>query len=128
MSKAANIRRSMRIQQWIEQVREYNQRPEGESMTFWCKRKGIPTTTFATRLHKVQELYLNQMETSAVMPVNQLETAGSKTTRFIELPSFNSYENISGITITCGKSRISVPENISEAFLSKLIGVISNVE
>lgn len=57
MTKSVSVKRSIRIQKWIDQVRDYNQRPEGEFMTAWCKRNGIPTSTFATSLHRVQDLH-----------------------------------------------------------------------
>ena len=50
MGKSTSVKREIRFQQWIQQVKEYNERPDGMSMSAWCKTRGIAQSTFATRL------------------------------------------------------------------------------
>ena len=50
MGKSTSVKREIRFQQWIQQVKEYNERPDGMSMSAWCKSRGIAQSTFATRL------------------------------------------------------------------------------
>ena len=57
MGKSTSVKREIRFQQWIQQVKEYNERPDGMSMSAWCKTRGIAQSTFATRLQKVQVRY-----------------------------------------------------------------------
>lgn len=37
MGKSTSVKREIRFQQWIQQVKEYNERPDGMSMSAWCK-------------------------------------------------------------------------------------------
>ena len=57
MGKSTSVKREIRFQQWIQQVKEYNERPDGMSMSAWCKSRGIAQSTFATRLQKVHVRY-----------------------------------------------------------------------
>ncbi|MFR3342785.1 MAG: hypothetical protein ACLTS6_00855 [Anaerobutyricum sp.] len=52
MGKSTSVKREIRFQQWIQQVKEYNERPDGMSMSAWCKTRGIAQSTFATRLQR----------------------------------------------------------------------------
>ena len=53
MGKSTSVKREIRFQQWIQQVKEYNERPDGMSMSAWCKSRGIAQSTFATRLQSL---------------------------------------------------------------------------
>ena len=61
MGKSTSVKREIRFQQWIQQVKEYNERPDGMSMSAWCKSRGIAQSTFATRLQKVQDRCLESV-------------------------------------------------------------------
>ena len=61
MGKSTSVKREIRFQQWIQQVKEYNERPDGMSMSAWCKSRGIAQSTFATRLQKVQDRCWNHV-------------------------------------------------------------------
>lgn len=63
MGKSTSVKREIRFQQWIQQVKEYNERPDGMSMSAWCKTRGIAQSTFATRLQKVQDRCLESYQT-----------------------------------------------------------------
>lgn len=65
MGKSTSVKREIRFQQWIQQVKEYNERPDGMSMSAWCKSRGIAQSTFATRLQKVQDRCLESCQVSA---------------------------------------------------------------
>ena len=36
MGKSTSVKREIRFKQWIQQVKEYNERPDGMSMSAWC--------------------------------------------------------------------------------------------
>ena len=96
MGKSTSVKREIRFQQWIQQVKEYNERPDGMSMSAWCKSRGIAQSTFATRLQKVQD--------------RCLESCKDKPAAVISCPNF----------------KIEISESVSEAFLLKLIGVMKH--
>ena len=41
MGKSTSVKREIRFQQWIQQVKEYNERPDGMSMSAWCKTREL---------------------------------------------------------------------------------------
>ena len=119
MSKSAIMTRDVRFQQWVEQVRQFNARPSGMSMTSWCHENGIAVSTFATRLHKVQDKCIDQLE---LVPA---PTA----TSFIELSEIKLRAlNTPVACIVCGNARIEINESISDAFLTRLIGAASHAQ
>lgn len=78
----------------------------------------ISVSTFATRLHKVQDRFLNQLEVGP---------ASSDT-----IPTFVDLSEVklispkqSSATIICGSARIEITEDISEVLLKKLIGAFT---
>ena len=42
MGKSTSVKREIRFQQWIQQVKEYNERPDGMSMSVWCLAHYLP--------------------------------------------------------------------------------------
>ena len=36
MGKSTSVKREIHFKQWIQQVKEYNERPDGMSMSAWC--------------------------------------------------------------------------------------------
>lgn len=49
MGKSTSVKREIRFQQWIQQVKEYNERPDGMSMSAWCKTRGIAQSNTLTK-------------------------------------------------------------------------------
>ena len=129
MSKSATLKHSIRFQEWVAQVEEFNARPEGMSMTAWCKQQGIAVSTFITRLHKVQDRYLEQTSNNLPLPVASNEKGTVPSTTFVELPVISKVESTSSVAvITCGKARIEITEDVSETFLLKLIGAVCHAQ
>ena len=95
MSKSATLTKDIRFQQWVAQVQAFQSRPSGMSMTAWCKQKGIAPSTFATRLHKVQDVCLSQV-TSDLPVLTSGTDITSIPTAFVELPipvTVSNYDN-----------------------------------
>ena len=129
MSKSATLTKDIRFQQWVEQVKEFQARPSGMSMTAWCKQQGIAVSTFITRLHKVQDRYLEQTSNNLPLPVASNEKGTVPSTTFVELPVISKVESTSSVAvITCGKARIEITEDVSETFLLKLIGAVCHAQ
>lgn len=126
MSKSATIKRDIRFQQWVLQVQEFNERPEGMSMTTWCKLHDIPVSTFTTRLHKVQDRCLEKMELTPVIPSGPIRSVPVEP-NFVEIPSI-MHANSNTATLICGNAKIEVSEDISESFLIKLIGAMNHAQ
>ncbi|MEQ2685299.1 hypothetical protein, partial [Agathobacter rectalis] len=114
------------FQQWIQQVKEYNERPDGMSMSAWCKSRGIAQSTFATRLQKVQDRCLESCQISAES--SELSVLSEPAMpAFVELPvATYSCKDKPAAVISCPNFKIEISESVSEAFLLKLIGVMKH--
>ncbi len=129
MSKSATLTKDIRFQQWVEQVQEFQSRPSGMSMTAWCKEQGIAVSTFVTRLHKVQDKYLEQTDANLTSPVSSTEMVPVVTPTFVELPVMTKAKTSSSVAvITCGNAKIEISEDISETLLIKLIGAVCHAQ
>ncbi len=131
MSKSATLKHSIRFQEWVAQVEEFNARPEGMSMTAWCKQQGMPVSTFVTRMHKVQDAYLCQAQPTLPSISKDTAVVPSIKTAFLEvpIPAVNSSVSIESkspaAVITCGKAKIEISEEVSEEFLIKMLGALN---
>lgn len=126
MKNSAALKRQMRYQQWVEEVKDFNSRPKDMTVREWCSIHDIKPPTFYDHMRRVQDFYAGQIQpidNSAEMVVNE--------PAFVELPpAVPEPKTIthSVASIICGKARIEISEDISEAFLLKLIGVISHAQ
>lgn len=126
MGKSTSVKREIRFQQWIQQVKEYNERPGGMSMSAWCKTRGIAQSTFATRLQKVQDRCLESCQISAESSELSVSSEPAMPA-FVELPVTKySCEDKPAAVISCPNFKIEISESVSEAFLLKLIGVMKH--
>lgn len=127
MGKSTSVKREIRFQQWmIQQVKEYNERPDGMSMSAWCKTRGIAQSTFATRLQKVQDRCLESCQISAESSELSVSSEPAMPA-FVELPVTKySCEDKPAAVISCPNFKIEISESVSEAFLLKLIGVMKH--
>ena len=131
MNKSAQLKKELRYQQWFAEVQEYNSRPEGMSVKEWCSLKGIKQPTFYDHLRKVQEIYVDELQQSTNTQVLELQQPQLPVQSFVELPApvTEPKPATHGVaSIICGNARIEISEDISEAFLLKLIGAISHAQ
>jgi len=132
MSNPAQLKQSMRYQKWFEEVQAYKARPKGMSSEAWCEANGIKPATFYCRLRKIQQLYVDSLEQTSIVPVKSVEPPAVVEPTFVELapaPSSKKVSTSSGVaTILCGSIRIEISEDISEQFLLKLIEVASHAK
>ncbi|SCX89107.1 hypothetical protein SAMN05660668_02748 [Pseudobutyrivibrio sp. AR14] len=131
MNKSAQLKKELRYQQWFAEVQEYNSRPEGMSVKDWCSLKGIKPPTFYDHLRKVQEVYVDELQQSKKLQTIELPQPQLPVQSFVELPEPVTVPKpiAHGVaSIICGNARIEISEDISEAFLLKLIGAISHAQ
>ena len=132
MSNPAQLKQSMRYQKWFEEVQAYKARPEGMSFAAWCEANGIKPATFYCRLRKIQQLYVDSLEQTYIVPVKSAEPPAVVEPTFVELapaPSSKTVNTSSDVaSILCGSARIEISEDISEQFLLKLIEVASHAK
>jgi len=126
MSNSATLKKQLRYQQWIEEVKDFNSRPKDMTVREWCALHDIKPPTFYDHLRRVQDYYAGQITVTDTPNV----PAVSEPT-FVELPhAITEPKPVThGVaSIICGNARIEISEDISEAFLLKLIGAISHAQ
>ena len=131
MKNSAALKRQMRYQQWVEEVKDFNARPKDMTVREWCAIHDIKPPTFYDHLRKVQEVYVDELQQSQVPQMLVPNQPQLPAQSFVELPApVPTPKPVThGVaSIICGNARIEISEDISEAFLLKLIGAISHAQ
>ena len=95
--KIVAIKTEVREQNWETMISECQQ--SGLSVKEWCNQNGINTSTYYSRLRKLREKVCSE-----IIPIEAPMT-----------------ETISEIKITSGEIAISLPSNISQETLTKVL-------
>ena len=122
-SQTSLVAQQTRLNQWAEQIRECNNRPQGMTVGDWCLENGITKANYYWRLRKVREALLTVAETTSnstfvelkepevtSIPIKQEETFSQKIVAVIRT---NQYS-------------IEITDQTSSTFLNNLIGAISH--
>lgn len=113
----------------MEEVKSCKKRPKGMTVHQWCDQNGIKYATYYQHYLKVKDICVDylEMSTPAVTPITNITPINNQNT-FVEIKESVVKEHASTISISCGKAKIELSEDISETFLIKLLGVLSHVE
>ena len=57
-SQTSLVAQQTRINEWTEQIRECNNRPQGMTVKEWCQSQGLTKASYYWRLRKVREALL----------------------------------------------------------------------
>lgn len=101
------------------------------SVREWCSLKDIKTPTFYDYLRKVQEIYVDELQQANNSQMIKTQQSQLPVQSFVELPEpVTAPKPVAhGVaSIICGKAWIEISEDISEAFLLKLVGAISHAQ
>ena len=131
MSNSATLKKQLRYQQWIEEVKYFNSRPKDMTVREQCTLHDIKPPTFYDHLRKVQEIFVDELQESQVSHTIVPTEPNPPVQTFVELPAPISEPKpvTHGVaSIICGNARIEISEDISEEFLLKLIGAISHAQ
>ena len=126
MKNSAALKRQMRYQQWVEEVKDFNSRPKDMTVREWCALHDIKPPTFYDHMRRVQDYFAGQLQ--SIDESNQMVVSEPT---FVELsPAITEPKPVTyGVaSIICGNARIEISEDISEEFLLKLIGAISHAQ
>lgn len=122
-SQTSLVAQQTRLNQWAEQIRECNNRPQGMTVDDWCLENGITRANYYWRLRKVREALLTVAETTsnstfvelkepeiAPIPIEQEEDSSVKIVAVIK-------------TKQCS---IEITDQASVTFLNNLIGAMNH--
>ncbi len=121
MRKASLVAKQIRLQQWADDIRACNQRPEGTTVDDWCRQHGLRKATYYWRLRAVREACID------IIDSNVVESSVEATQNFVELQPTKSPDASEGsAVIKLGKASIEISENISDMFLLRIMEAVSN--
>ena len=110
MSKISEAKKQLRLNEWIEMYRRYQE--SGKTILEWCQEENLSSKTFYYRLRKVRENLLESQERHEIVPVQ---------TNGIEAVSVSKAAPSQPIVIRAGGIVAELPANISPETLSAVI-------
>ena len=112
-----------RLKEWMEQIRDCQNRPAGMSVADWCTSHGITKANYYYRLRRVRSAYLKHipegMIPQQVVPVKAELLKPEKT---------EPRAAAAGLEILLKGCSIHVTESTPAELLAKVIGVIRDAE
>ena len=122
-SQTSLVAQQTRLNQWAEQIRECNNRPQGMTVDDWCLENGITRANYYWRLRKVREALLTVAETTSNSTFVELKEP--KATPIPIKMEEGSLPKIVAV-IRTNQCSIEITDQASSTFLNNLIGAISH--
>ncbi len=123
-SSESIVAKQVLYQQWAQDVRDCNARPEGVTVREWCKAHDIKVSTYYFRLKALRAAYIDAFAAPVVEPVNVISEIPGPS--FVELsPKNDIHSEPSHATIRIGSVSIDIDESIDDSFLQRIIEVCS---
>ena len=122
-SQTSLVAQQTRLNQWAEQIRECNNRPQGMTVDDWCFQNGIKRTNYYWRLRKVREALLTAAETTTNATFVELKEP--EVVPVPVKPKEDSTPKIVAIVRT-NQCSIEITDQASSTFLNHLIGAMNH--
>ena len=122
-SQTSLVAQQTRLNQWAEQIRECNNRPQGMTVDDWCLENGITRANYYWRLRKVREALLTVAETTTSATFAELKEPEVPPTPIKQEET--SYPRIVAI-IRTNQCSIEITDQASSTFLNNLIGAVNH--
>lgn len=121
-SQTSLVAQQTRLNQWAEQIRECNNRPQGMTVDDWCLENGITRANYYWRLRKVREALLSVADPAPTF----VELKEPEPVHSIAEPV--KEENPSGIVAIIKKNSysIEITNLASAAFLQNLLEAMNH--
>ena len=128
-TQTTQIARSVRLSQWMEQIRDCQNRPRDMSVVEWCRAAGISKQGYYYRLKCVREGFLEAMTPSVpvsenrVVPVPAALMCGSP-----NMPGTAGDPDRDTLQLTITDVTVTVHSHTSPELLTKVLQVIRHAE
>ena len=110
-----------RLNQWAEQIRDCQNRPEGMAVTEWCSLHGITKANYYYRLRQVRKACLG------TIPEEPLSQSIVPVPPEIMVPAVSAHP-ASGVDISVNGFCVHVTESTSPELLTRVLKVAAHVE
>jgi len=121
-SQTSLVAQQTRLNQWAEQIRDCNNRPQGMTVDDWCLENGITRANYYWRLRKVREALLSVADsTPTFVELKEPEPVPS-------VPEPVNEENSSSVVAVIKKNSysIEITSQASTSFLQNLLEAINH--
>ena len=122
-SQTSLVAQQTRLNQWAEQIRECNNRPQGMTVGDWCLENGITKANYYWRLRKVCEALLTAAETTSNSTFVELKEPEVTS---IPIKQEEDFSKKIVAVIRTNQYSIEITDQTSSTFLNNLIGAISH--
>ena len=122
-SQTSLVAQQTRLNQWAEQIRECNNRPQGMTVGDWCLENGITKANYYWRLRKVCEALLTAAETTSNSTFVELKEPEVTS---IPIKQEEDFSKKIVAVIRTNQCSIEITDQASSTFLNNLIGAISH--
>ena len=122
-SQTSLVAQQTRLNQWAEQIRECNNRPQGMTVDDWCLQNGITRANYYWRLRKVREALLTVAETATNATFVELKEPE------VDPVPVKPKEDFSPKIVAVIKTNqcsIEITDQASSTFLNHLIGAMTH--
>ena len=122
-SQTSLVAQQTRLNQWAEQIRECNNRPQGMTVDDWCLENGITRANYYWRLRKVREALLTVAETTSNSTFVELKEPE------VDPVPVKPKEDFSPKIVAVIKTNqcsIEITDQASSTFLNHLIGAMNH--
>ena len=122
-SQTSLVASKIRLQQWTEQIRDCQNRPQGMSVDEWCQQHNISKPNYYYRLRKVREACLAVTEPHDVPAFVELPVSPSN-----EMIPEKEDSNVAGILYSSNGVRIELLHSASAEFIRNIVGALIHAE
>lgn len=119
-SQTSLVAQQTRLNEWAQQIRECQNRPDGMKVEEWCFQHGITKATYYWRLRKVREALLEV----ASVPHEFVELKPVVPTALETVPKSNVIAVLKG---TNGLA-LEITDQASPAFIKSMLGAMINAQ
>jgi hypothetical protein len=116
-----------RLQQWAEQIKDCQSRPEDMTVDTWCDQNGITRSNYYYRLRRVREACLSAAESNGASFVEMPVPVNPDPGRPVAVRTASSTDTIAVLHCTNGLF-IEIRPGASAEFLQTLIGALAYVK
>ena len=120
-STTSLVARQYRLNQWAEQIRDCQNRPDGMAVSEWCSLHGITKANYYYRLKQVRKACLETVSeekfTQSIVPVPQE----------IMAPAVQA-SSVPGVDISVNRFCIHVTESTSLELLTRVLKVAAHAK
>lgn len=120
-STTSLVAKQYRLNQWAEQIRDCQNRPEGMTVTEWCSLHGITKANYYYRLRQVRKACLE------TIPEEQLSQSIVPVPQEIMVPAAEAHP-ASLVDISVNGFCVHVTESTSPELLTRVLKVAAHVE